>query len=169
MQIYITVPDEVVDATWLRKQLKILSVIKETSPEGGFFECVNFYDDREGGYGPSADAFLLATDESFFDGYHFDIKARVLFHTDGTAYIDPLDEVVDSSCASGGTKHENDHLDKWTKGTWADGLLALAQSVVGRLEILDTDKGDQISQALQHLVETVGDTKVPMAQLEVEP
>ena len=168
MQICITVPDKVVDATWLRKQLKMLSAIKEASPEGGFFECINYYDDAEEGY-PSADAFLLATDESFFDMFHFDVKARVIFHTDGTAYIDPLDEAVDRDCAYGGTKNVDDHTGKWTKGTWADGLLALAQSVVGRLEILDTDKGDQISQALQHLVKTVGDTKVPMAQLEVEP
>lgn len=171
MRITVVMPDQTIDATWLCEQLEVLQAIRENVPEGGHWHTpINIYEDRGEGYG-APDAFLLATDEAYSDD-GFKVLARVIFHTDGSAYIDPFQNECedDGYCysASGGTQNENNHQKKWTKGTWADGILALAKSLTSRLKVTSAKKGQKINDALKHLVETIGDTKVDVPQLETE-
>ena len=165
MRLTIECPDQVVDVKWLYEQLERMQLVREAIPEGGHHHnCITIYDDAKDGYS-TPDAFLLATDESYCDD-GFRVHARVIFHTDGSAYTDPNVGDVDDNpdYAHGGGKR----MDTWTKGTWADGLLALAQSVVGRLKILDAQKGTEINEALENLVSVIGETKTETAQIQVE-
>lgn len=166
MRITIEVPDQTVDARWLREQLKLMQAIGEVVPEGGHaHNPIRFWDyaDSEGHTGQD---FLLTNDEAYSDDGFFNTRARIIFHTDGTAYVDPEVNEGDFSYSDG--RRGDEHTTEWIKGTWADGLLALAQSVVGRLKILDAQQGTEINEALDRLVEVIGDTKAETLELEVE-
>lgn len=157
--ITINVPSNVCNADWLRDQLRIL-----VSGLSGEWGNIDWFDDAEDGYN-TPEAFLLAVDEGPFVDC-FDIKARVIFHKDGTAYIDPsggIDEDPGSACM-----HEDDHVNTWVKGNWADGLVALAKSITGRLVLPDDRAGRQISEALLQFVKAVRQTKVELPRLETE-
>lgn len=150
-RIIIEIPNQVVDTNWLSEQLSQLKAIKTPDDEGDTVSRIVIYDD-DPPYG--LNGIMLVTDESYCVNAEFDVKARVVFNVDGTAYIDPIVDDGISDTVWGRYYGKNNYVENWTKGTWADGLLALAQSAVSHLALRETD-GKYIADDIRELTESI--------------
>lgn len=159
MNISTTNPDVPLTEAWLREQLKkpeIFSYLIDGQKESNIF--INTVEPEE--YGVSI--LFSVVDKNPISLIHYVIYQQVVFEVTGLAFVMPgLPDGTVRDCPVAFpeiTKEERETYGEfghyqagWIKGTWIDGLAALARSVASRFIGLGFEESQRVGQLLDEL------------------
>ncbi|MEK7170923.1 MAG: hypothetical protein AAB774_01285 [Patescibacteria group bacterium] len=158
---------------WLREQLLKLESFKY-SADGVIYSRICLYDryDEESSWFGYNVVFVV-TDETCDCENDYVTYQQVLFENGGVAFIVPnlppeglvnSHGVIRPSREGGGDRFE-DYRSIWTKGTWMDGIAALAKSVASRSFGIGSEESQRVGQLLDEL----GSIAPKLAEVTVSP
>lgn len=143
LTICIKVP-VLLEEKWLRKQLEKLEVFRYAE-DGGSFAHVHIYDE-ESEWSPRA--LFVATDE-IMKKRDWVVYQQVLFEDDNVAYVVP--GLGPEGEAASDLVRDPGYALNWIKGTWATGLLALAESLASRITGLTVEDEQWVEETLSRI------------------
>ncbi|MEK7535151.1 MAG: hypothetical protein AAB563_01995 [Patescibacteria group bacterium] len=149
MVLNITTSDVPLTDAWLLEQLEKLQAFEYSYDPGQTDPFLQYYWESDSAR-PRPGVLLWARIDTCINDITT-IFRIVLFGPDSTAYVSPdfgLDGLADPQDHMTG---EDKYLSVWTKGTWMDGLAALAKSVTSRSFGLGSEESQRVSQLLNEL------------------
>lgn len=148
-QIIIEIPEGApLSVKWLKQQLEKLQIFRDHHGEP--YIVLHSSEELAGDYGP---ALLGAVDELWSGKSPWYIYQQVLFYEANLCYYNPkLGEgryIAVSAAFEGAQYCETE----WRRGTWAEGIYAIASSLVYRLSGLTSEEALQVERVLASLLD----------------
>ncbi|MEK9167592.1 MAG: hypothetical protein AAB613_02520 [Patescibacteria group bacterium] len=153
MVLNITTSDVPLTKTWLLEQLGKLETFQYEA-EGGMHPHIHIADEDSN---LGINFLFVVTDDYFSGGRDGTTFQQVVFENANVTYIVPnippegVSGLLIYPSRDSRDGKFGDYRSEWTKGTWMDGLVALARSVTSRSFGLGSEESQRVSQLLDEL------------------